>query len=437
MQSSSNHAGSSASQKRRWPTRLSLASTLLLGILACTLSVPRDVGVHEWWNGRGPVVPHDSFPSDCSTCHTGEGWTTLRADFSFDHAAETGVELEGAHKSAECLRCHNDRGPVASFAARGCAGCHENVHRGQLGSNCEDCHNQTDWRPSGEVTRHSGTGFPLIGAHAATACWRCHPGAEHGDYVRTDNECATCHTDDLARATSPDHLANGWVESCDRCHIPTTWIGAGFNHATFPLTGRHRQADCSQCHTSGFAGTPDQCSDCHLAEYQATTSPGHQSAGFPTTCESCHNTTSWLGASFAHTTWPLTGRHAQADCSQCHIGNVYAGTPNNCVDCHLSEYQSTTNPNHTAAGFPTSCDTCHTTSTWLGANFSHSFPITSGEHRNFNCSDCHLTPNNYMQFSCTHCHDHRQSEMDDKHEDVGGYSWSSPACYSCHPNGRK
>ncbi|MDP6850671.1 MAG: DUF1565 domain-containing protein, partial [Planctomycetota bacterium] len=31
-----------------------------------------------------------------------------------------------------------------------------------------------------------------------------------------------------------------------------------------------------------------------------------------------------------------------------------------------------------------------------------SFPITSGDHKNFSCSDCHLIPNNFVSFSCTH-----------------------------------
>jgi hypothetical protein len=26
--------------------------------------------------------------------------------------------------------------------------------------------------------------------------------------------------------------------------------------------------------------------------------------------------------------------------------------------------------------------------------------------------------------------------MDDEHDDVNGYVYSSPACYSCHPDGR-
>jgi len=493
---------------RTWPSRLSLAATLLLGVVACTLGSRRDVGVHEWWSGDGPVVPHDNFPADCGICHAGGDWTSLREDFEFDHEAETGVALEGAHASASCLRCHNDRGPVQTFAARGCAGCHENVHRGQLGANCEDCHSQVDWRPNGEIARHARTGFPLIGSHAATACWRCHPGAEAGDFARTDTECVTCHADDLARTTDPDHIANGWVDSCDRCHVPTTWNGAGFKHTTFPLTGRHCQANCSECHSAGFSGTPNQCvdchlaeyqsttnpdhtqsnfpmscetchgtsgwlgasfphltwpltgahkradcldchtsgvfaglpnqcEDCHLAEYQTTTNPNHTTAGFPTSCDLCHTTRKWQGASFAHNSWPLTGRHAQAGCQECHASGVYAGLPNQCEDCHLAEYQSTTNPNHISAGFPTTCDVCHDTSSWLGANFNHSFPINSGKHKRLDCSDCHMNPNNYMQFSCIDCHEHRKSKMDSEHKGVGGYSWSSPACLSCHPDGKE
>ena len=32
------------------------------------------------------------------------------------------VALRGAHAQAGCLLCHNDRGPVQQFAARGCGG---------------------------------------------------------------------------------------------------------------------------------------------------------------------------------------------------------------------------------------------------------------------------------------------------------------------------
>jgi hypothetical protein len=427
-------AGSSRSPRL---ARLALFGMLLFGLVACAIDAAR-VPVQDWWAKRGPVVPHDSFPADCSLCHTGSDWHTLRDDFEFDHAALTGVPLVGAHARAECLRCHNDRGPVQVFAAKGCAGCHENVHRGQLGDGCADCHTEEDWQPKEQIAQHARTGFPLVGAHAATACWRCHSAADEGVFTGLSSDCATCHAAEALAATSPNHVAQGWTDGCERCHVPTAWDGAAFVHSGFPLTGAHAAADCALCHTGGvFAGTPSDCADCHLAEYQAATNPVHASGSFPTTCQSCHSTAGWQPATFSHTSWPLTGAHVAADCAQCHVGGVFAGTPTNCVDCHLADYQGTSAPNHAVSGFPTSCDTCHTTSAWSRADFDHDFfPIDAGDHAGLDCADCHLVPSNFGSFSCTHCHEHRQSEMDDEHDDVSGYVWSSPACLQCHPDGK-
>jgi nitrate/TMAO reductase-like tetraheme cytochrome c subunit len=54
-------------------------------------------------------------------------------------------------------------------------------------------------------------------------------GAWVGKFTPTDNKCVTCHRSDLARATNPNHIAVGWVESCNRCHVPTTWKQAETN----------------------------------------------------------------------------------------------------------------------------------------------------------------------------------------------------------------
>jgi hypothetical protein len=415
----------------------SLLSLLLL-LVACVAGLRGvgDVAPQEWWDERGPVVPHDSFPADCSICHEGGDWHTIRDDFEFDHAAETGVELRGAHRSAECLRCHNDRGPVDVFAAKGCAGCHEDVHRRRQGRDCAACHDEESWRPNDIIAQHDRTRFPLVGAHAAVACYRCHEGAEVGVFAPTDTQCEACHREDLARATDPDHVASGFTTACDRCHIATTWSGAGFKHPGFPLTGAHAAADCSDCHTGGvFTGTPSDCYSCHMSEYAATSDPDHTAAGFSTSCELCHNTSTWFGAVFAHTTFPLTGAHVAADCSGCHAGNVFAGTPTDCYSCHMAEYDATANPDHAASGFPTICESCHNTATWFGAVFNHRFPINSGPHSPLDCTDCHTVPNNFVMFSCIDCHDHRQSEMDDRHSDVNGYVWTTSACISCHPTG--
>ena len=208
---------------RRHPKKSSAlaCASLVFLILACAIKGSSNLTQHRWWRGLGPVLPHDTFPADCTTCHAGGDWKDLVENFHFDHEAETGVRLEGAHTQAQCLRCHNDRGPVAQFAADGCIGCHEDVHTGELGSACTDCHDQNTWRARGMVELHARSRFPLVGVHAATSCRRCHVGLEVGNFTPTDTECVSCHTDDLARTTN--HVGLGWVDRCDRCHLPVRW----------------------------------------------------------------------------------------------------------------------------------------------------------------------------------------------------------------------
>jgi hypothetical protein len=207
-----------------------LALTLLLLIAACMAQGSDFTKQHLWWSGLGPVLPHDSFPADCSTCHVGNDWQTLVSDFKFDHLAETGVPLNGSHARAACLLCHNDRGPVAVFQARGCAGCHEDEHATQFGPNGTRCHQESTWEPQNQIALHASTRFPLIGVHASTSCRRCHPGIETGKILPQDPECLSCHQSDLARATNPNHVGLGWVDRCNRCHLPRTWNQAEINN---------------------------------------------------------------------------------------------------------------------------------------------------------------------------------------------------------------
>ncbi len=130
-------------------------------------------------------------------------------------------------------------------------------------------------------------------------------------------------------------------------------------------------------------------------------------------CQTCHTTTAWPGATFNHsqTSFPLTGSHVQQECLSCHGGGVYNGLSTQCASCHQSDYNGTTDPNHTAAGFPLQCQTCHNTTTWQGATFDHdsqNFPIYSGRHRDKwdVCTDCHTNATNYSVFSCLGCHPH-------------------------------
>lgn len=416
------------------PRRLAAASSGLLLILFTLFVVDCGGPGHVGWDEEdwGPLVPHRTFPGNCGLCHVPERWDVLREDFTFDHGKETGHALEGAHASAACLRCHNDRGPVAAYVARGCGGCHADPHSGSLGLNCERCHGPTTWRPTGLIAEHARTSFPLFGAHLAAPCERCHPRAPVGEFRGAPASCEHCHADDLARATAPDHAANGWTKNCERCHRPSTWSGAGFSHSFFPLTGGHSGVDCVACHTSGsFGPIPRDCVSCHSDDLTRATNPDHAANGWTSSCERCHTTTSWSSANFNHNFFPLTGGHGGLQCVRCHTSGTFGPIPSDCNSCHAQDYQGA--PNHVALGYPTDCTRCHSTSSWDGAAINHSFPLR-GAH-NVSCATCH-TGGNFNSFNCLGCHAHRQSAMDSAHQGRSGYSYTSSACYRCHPNGK-
>lgn len=216
-------------------TLLILWALAALWITGCAVvqEEGREVAAARFWNGFGPVLPHETFPADCSLCHEGTDWHHLKDDFEFDHGIEAGLALNGAHEAAACLLCHNDRGPVQVFQDQGCAGCHADPHQGVLGANCSECHTETAWLDALNgpgrrklESRHRMLGFPLTGAHAFASCTSCHAAADAGLYAPTPRECTGCHADDLLNATFPDHLALGWTNRCDQCHQPFTWQAA-------------------------------------------------------------------------------------------------------------------------------------------------------------------------------------------------------------------
>jgi hypothetical protein len=160
----------------RYTPRQKVFFTLFFAVIGiifainCRPDVPRESWSKHW----GPLVPHKTFPGDCSICHVTDSWDTLKKDFSFDHKAQTGYPLEGAHTEAACLRCHNDRGPVMAYVNRGCGGCHPDPHASALGLDCQRCHSQTDWTPTGLIAEHARTRFHLVAAHAVAPCESCH-----------------------------------------------------------------------------------------------------------------------------------------------------------------------------------------------------------------------------------------------------------------------
>ncbi|MCB9838717.1 MAG: hypothetical protein H6813_05210 [Phycisphaeraceae bacterium] len=403
---------------------------ILVGMVACGSLVPRQ----GWSPKNGPVVPHDTFPADCSLCHKSGSWTDIREDFVFDHEALTGYALRGAHEDASCLMCHNDRGPAGRYAARGCAGCHEDPHRGRSGPDCVDCHNENDWRPIDAIRLHSLTRFPLVGPHAAAECFTCHKGAQVGNFEGLEPDCATCHIQDANTATDPDHIAEGLTNDCQQCHSQLGWSPARFDHpASFPLIGGHANVNCSACHIlRAITAVDPDCASCHIDDYLNTVEPNHALAGFDQDCMRCHNVFRWGSGMFEHTpSFPLTNGHDIQDCAQCHDGGVFIGTPTDCVACHLDDYNSTISPPHGTSGFSTDCAECHDTTGWGTGMFEHpmSFPLTNG-HAGHSCITCHtggvLTG---LSTDCVSCHLTDYNNTSDPGHAATGFSTD---CMLCH-----
>ncbi len=343
-------------------------------------------------------VHRGQFSNNCGECHTPQQWAN---DGYFRKLHEsTRFPLVGVHATLDCQSCHAT-GQYVNVPTD-CGSCHfgdfaavtdpNHVDAG-FPQNCGECHSITTAAWKNPRFAHPQT-FPLTGGHALGDCRACHATG----FANTGSACVGCHEQNYTTAQNPTHEPGAFPNTCEMCHTTNSWRPAEFeNHSltSFPLTGRHVQAECSQCHVGGqYTGTPVDCWSCHEAEYAGTTNPNHAAANYSHNCAVCHSTETWEGATLDHnlTDFPLTGRHVQTDCAQCHIGGQYTGTPTDCWSCHEAEYAGTTNPNHVTENYPQNCAICHSTESWEGATFDHNltdFPLT-GRHVQTDCAQCHI-----------------------------------------------
>jgi hypothetical protein len=260
--------------------------------------------------------------------------------------------------------------------------------------------------------------------------------------VRTHAEikdCAACHVPAWSSATMADRclechgevqqqldsrgpmhglLANG--TQCRDCHTEhrgahaalTNLASFDHNYAAFKLTGKHAAVECKSCHANNlFKGTAQTCVSCHAE-------PAIHLGKFGTSCNVCHSTATWQGASFSPGSLPhfnhdvtgfqLTGKHSSVECKSCHVNNTFKGTARTCVSCHAE-------PVVHLGKFGNECAGCHSTATWKGgsltraglAHFDHNttaFKLT-GKHTSVECKSCHV--NNTFKGTaqtCVSCH---------------------------------
>ena len=386
---------------------------------------------------------------ECSRCHTPKSW--IIENITEMHRRSR-LPLTGMHYTADCSGCH----PSASllrFEPNGveCIDCHRkdynnttSPNHAQAGysTNCLECHPVNSMTWGGTSIDHSF--FPLTLGHALGDCYKCH--TTH-TFTNISTVCVSCHQANYNASTNPPHAAINIPTSCADCHTTNPgWKPATFaiHNNYYPLTGAHITTDCNSCHNNNYTNSlPNTCVGCHQANYDKTSNPPHKSINIPTTCADCHTTNpGWKPATFAiHSNYyVLAGAHASLDCSVCHLNNYANTLPTTCVGCHQTNYNQTTNPPHASAQYPTDCQLCHNQTAWSPSTFNHDsqyFPIYSGHHNGTwsTCGDCHTNSSNYQVFSCITCHAHNQTDMDNSHSGVSGYSYNSAACYQCHPTG--
>lgn len=397
---------------------------------------------------------HGTLQGPCTECHKEHPAPNrtllppLPARFTHD---QTTFPLAGAHVQVDCQQCHDRPRPpevgihFIGLRHESCVDCHEDPHQNQFTADCTACHTPHGWTGRDLTFSHwEDSEFPLVGRHQQVACDQCHTPEASGASLATARfkgvplDCAGCHKD-----PHREPLAT----KCTACHTPDGWgvDQLTFRHnrdTRFPLTDRHQQVACDQCHQPPspqaplaialFRGTPSDCADCHRDPHRGQ---------FQRNCTQCHSTRGWEKSSltFDHnrdSRFPLVKKHSQLDCLKCHIPPesgaklafaTFRGLPSACADCHRDPH---------AGQFGRECTRCHQEPTrWTGSDlhFAHDrdsqFPLT-GRHADVECRKCHVPAAvqsalasatfKGLPTTCAQCHETR-------HPDTYG-----TACLSCH-----
>jgi len=424
-------------------------------------------GLHATYN----LTPGSS--QECVRCHSdhnGEDFPLIKWNpKAFDHK-QAGYVLEGKHAALECSRCHTATHVVAPDKAaikisnlnhtflglsQSCVSCHQDQHKGRLGTDCLQCHNYNDWKTV-DVKKfdHSRTRYPLTGLHADVACQKCHtPGPESQPRYTgiAFGKCSDCHSDphrgSFAQGCQSCHNTSGWKR------VSTVAVSQNFDHARtkYPLQGKHTTVGCSQCHAGGDFKKPLQfatCVDCHKDAHMgqfAKRSDGGE-------CASCHTVDGFKPSKFglkehSAAAYPLQAKHAEVKCDQCHVpkgrDTLFKIKFQRCTDCHSDKHAG----QFASAPYFNACERCHNLEGYRPSTFtlarhreSH-FPLTGG-HVATACGDCHkenaeLKPvpavvYRWNNLSCTSCHeDPHQGQFRERmlRASTGG---KPSGCEACH-----
>jgi hypothetical protein len=391
----------------------------------------------------------------CASCHGQESWDRLHSE-----GHEKRLALVGGHGDIECRACHAQGDPIHSLEAigagrdlfpRDCEHCHDSPHQEEFtdgvaalvaktpGAACVSCHlpEHIAFRDEGlsrmPPAHHACSGFPLAAPHDKARCDECHKPAGKTFAERYPGRgadaCKACHEDVHEGQFDEGPFA---AAGCVGCHDRLHWEPHAFDaekhaRAALPLTGRHAQIECGECHEvpaenrpRTFRGTPARCESCHEDAHQGYFArfEAELAQAKPGSCGQCHETTAFHdlpAEGFDHKRWTgfaLAGAHAQSACETCHRreaqpdarGRTFGwiekryGKLKGCVTCHVDPHRG----EFDKPGMPKEvdgkreCVRCHVETSFRSFpdGFDHGrwtgWPL-DGQHAKASCSACHAS----------------------------------------------
>lgn len=387
------------------------------------LSNEKCLGCHDHADQKAKIIAGKGFHStskvagrDCWTCHLEHkgktydlmGWAAVGNRNQFNHDL-TDFKLNGKHAATGCDDCHkrsNSQGlRVYLGEQKVCGACHQkdqphNVVRAEL-LKCDRCHTEVSWKPPKKTqdfdhNDKTQASFPLEGTHLDVACAKCHPKSEFR-LKKDTSQCSACHDN--------PHVGHLYGEKkCTLCHSPTfgTLAKYKFDHdrqTKFKLDGKHAKIDCYSCHPKNVKTKPSPaCEGCHARDSKHK--DRFNAFGNPPKCGTCHPSSIWKPTLFNHdrnTKFKLTGKHAFAQCRDCHRGKDpsdwerFDAKTIGCMGCHKHANV------HEKQYKDAQCLTCHKMAGSMedagGAKDAFhgpgsKFPLTEA-HNKVPCAKCH------------------------------------------------
>ncbi len=366
----------------------------------------------------------------CHNDHHGRNFEIIKWDKTkFNHEL-TGYALKNAHAKKKCVDCHTQKyitNPKLKLnkstylgLKSSCVSCHEDVHQKTLSEQCNNCHNDTKFKPASKFN-HNNAKYKLVGKHQKVDCLKCHKEEDRNGkkfQVFTSlkfEKCTDCHT---------DVHNNQFGQNCLQCHSMESFLTLKNQHSfdhnktNYKLEEKHLTVDCKSCHKGKYTEPLKygKCVDCHKDYHDNQFAKN----GISPDCSTCHDLKGFKKFSYTidqhnQTEFPLNGAHNATPCFECHKKTekwAFRQIGKKCVDCHSDLHKDFINPKY----YPQStCKTCHNENSWKEIAFDHNktnFPLL-GVHKVQTCRKCHFTENEDKSFvqkfsnlgvECKTCH---------------------------------